>query len=67
METQPRHTHWQVYRLDQRLVATLDFGAQEMQCWDTQGAAPGLYFVQVDVDEADGGRHSGRFKVLVAP
>ncbi|HXB97036.1 MAG TPA: hypothetical protein VNZ54_03230, partial [bacterium] len=64
---QPGATHWRVYRLDQRLVATLEFGAQETQCWDTQGAAPGLYFVQVDVDEAGGGRHSGCFKVLVTP
>ncbi|HTB34326.1 MAG TPA: hypothetical protein VK842_05650, partial [bacterium] len=67
MAAQPRATHWNVYRLDQRLVATLDFGVQTQQCWDTQGAAPGLYFIQVEVDEAGGGRHSGRFKVLVAP
>jgi hypothetical protein len=63
----PAASHWQVYRLDQRQVARLDFGHETQQCLDTRGYAPGLYFVQIEVDEAAGGRHSRLFKLLVQP
>jgi hypothetical protein len=63
----PLATHWQVYRLDQRLVARVEFGQETQQCLDTRGFAPGLYLVQVEVDEAAGGHHSTLFKLLVRP
>ena len=62
-----RASHWEVYRVDLRKVAELDFGAQANPSWDTSGSAAGLYFVRVRADYQDGSSHTAVHKVVVLP
>ena len=62
----PSRSTWKVYGSDGARVADLSFAADLRQCWDgTASLAPGVYYLNLDIDYADG-RHEARTqKVMV--
>jgi hypothetical protein len=58
-------SHWEIYRLDQRRVAVLDFNSQAMPQWNTSAAAPGLYFIRLTSVYLDGSIHASTHKIVV--
>jgi len=60
----PRSSRWTIYNVAGQAVATLAFGGEPGQCWQTSGVAPGVYLVRVDVDYADGHK-GGRWQKVV--
>jgi subtilase family serine protease len=53
-EKAPESSQWQIYDLAGELVATRAFEREYQQCWDTGHAAPGIYFVRMILNFADG-------------
>lgn len=60
-----KSSHWEVYRVDLRRIATMDFGAEYPQTWRTEGVAPGLYFIRLAVVYQNGSQRTAVHKVLV--
>lgn len=60
-------SHWEVYRVDLRKVAELDFGALDNPAWSSVGAAPGLYFVRLKLQYLDGSSRETVRKIVVVP
>lgn len=66
-ENRPRHTVWDVYGLDQKKVAHLEFGASAAQSWQTAGIPPGLYYVRLRVEYMNGKKNDLVRKILIRP
>jgi hypothetical protein len=62
-----RRSYWQVYRVDQRLIAVLDLDGQAIPAWSTTGIAPGLYFIRLTADYLDGTQAVSTHKIVVLP
>jgi hypothetical protein len=58
-------TTWQVIDLMGEKVAQLTFGGSGSQCWNTTGAAPGIYIIQVSITYDDGTTGNMTQKVVV--
>jgi hypothetical protein len=58
-------SHWEVYRMDQRRIAELNFSSQAMPQWSTTGVAPGLYFIRLTSVYLDGSTHVSTHKIVV--
>ena len=63
----PASTHWEIFTIDQRRVATLDYGGAYAQCWQTNGVAPGIYRVLVNIKYTDGVTETKVFKAVIKP
>ena len=61
----PSASHWQVYNAAAQRVAALDFGAQPIQCWHHPDVAPGLYYLALEVDYADGTQQKSTQKIVL--
>ncbi len=61
----PDTSHWNVYNTALERVASLDFSGAALQCWDTDKAAPGLYYVDVKWVLTDGRVKHSKQKVVL--
>lgn len=61
----PDTSHWNVYNTALERVASLDFSGTALQCWDTDKAAPGLYYVDVKWVLTDGRVKHSKQKVVL--
>jgi hypothetical protein len=49
------------------VIANVTFTGTGSHCWSTQGTAPGLYIVDVDLTYPDGSTAYTRKKILITP
>lgn len=63
----PSASHWEILSIDRQRIATLSFGNNRDQCWQSTGVAPGFYRIKVHVDYANGVGEDKSYKILVKP
>ena len=62
----PRQSRWDVYSIDGRPVASVEFSGQASQCWsDTASLATGVYIVKLANTWADGSQESAVQKLVI--
>jgi hypothetical protein len=63
----PASSQWEIFNVAGERVATLSFTGPSNHFWDTSGAAPGLYFVRIQIVYADGTNIQISRKAAVIP
>jgi phospholipase C len=58
-------SHWDIYNLAGQKAASLDFGSQASPCWDSSGAAPGIYMIRCALNFQDGSAKTVWNKVII--
>jgi plastocyanin len=65
MDSPPAEGVWDVYNTASQRVSHLSFSGSGLQCWDSTGFAPGLYYVSAKATLADGSLKKVTQKVVL--
>jgi len=61
------YSRWEIFNVAGERAAVLSFTRTDNQFWDTTGAAPGVYFVRIQITDTNGAAFQFTRKAIVIP